>query len=229
MKSGMYFMFAAAALAGVSLSACGKQSPPTVDQSSSQPPAPALPAAAIAAQDEVNEYFYRQVMSRLAPCWKSLKGMGVVEFKYSFRPGSKQWLSDKVTVENTTLAAEQATAATRCMEEAVKGTSLLSKSEIGTAPGLSVYWEWPVPLPEPTLIAIPLRISTGGGGGDRVCNKCMPEACPDDHCPKRDQCSGHTTCTVTNSSDGTAQCNFLKSDVCTQGHYGSSGNRMFIY
>lgn len=214
-------------LMAMSMAGCAKHVSPPVEQSGNTT-SPALPAATIAAQDEVNDYFYQHVLAQVVPCWKNLKGTGVVEFKYAFRPGDKQWQADAVTVEKSTLTEEDVTTATHCMQEAVKGTTLATKADVSTAHGLAVYWEWPVPLPESAPTAIPLRISTGGGG-DRTCNKCLPEACPDNMCPKRDACSGHTTCTVTNSGDGTAQCNFSKADICTQGFYGFSGGRLFIY
>lgn len=123
----------------------------------------------ISTQQRLNRYFHSAVFPKLKQCWASLKGTGVVEFKYKFiKVPTNKWISDEVSIESATLDEGQQPIALKCMQIAVASTSFSALGTERASKEFVMYWSWPVPVPpnvgELTTAMFARRPRTTGGG-----------------------------------------------------------------
>jgi hypothetical protein len=87
---------------------------------------------AVATHDRVNRYFHHDVIPRLAGCWDRLsKGTLVVRFQYE-RSGDR-WFAGRSTLQKSTIPANQASLAFRCLQGAVADSSFPADASDGDA------------------------------------------------------------------------------------------------
>ena len=177
-------------------------------------------------QDRLNRYFHSEVTPKLQMCWNRLQGEGRVEVKLRFTRAGTRWAWQQVEVNRSTLPRDQDAAALQCMETAIRGTSFPAE-ENADETGFVIYWGWPVPLPSSGSSLATRMINQGGGGGNCENPNCLPLTCTDNKCPTANKCSGYSDCTVTDSGDGSLQCNFK--NKCLSSGYFRGGGGVIMY
>ncbi len=177
-------------------------------------------------QDRLNRYFHSEVTPKLQPCWGRVQGEGRIEVKLSFARAGTRWAWQKVEINRTTLPREQDAAALQCMVTAIRGTSFPAE-ERADETGFVINWGWPVPLPANGSMLATRMISEGGGGGNCENPSCFETTCTDNKCPTAKNCSGFADCTVTDSGDGSLQCNFK--NKCLSSGYFRGGGGLIMY
>jgi len=178
-------------------------------------------------QDRLNRYFSADVTPKLQTCWGGLTGEGRVEVTLHYARSGARWTWDKAEISRSSLPREQDSTALQCMESAVRGTSFVAADEAADETGYFVHWGWPVPLPGsgPTLAT--RMISQGGGSNNCENPSCFAATCTNNQCPTANKCSGYSECTVTDSGDGSLQCNFKNKCVSSGYHRGGGGIIMY--
>jgi hypothetical protein len=179
-----------------------------------------------ALQDRLNGYFHSEVTPKLQSCWDRLQGEGRVEVKLSFTRAAPGWAWQKAEISRSTLPREQDGAVLQCMETAARGTSFAAV-ESADETGFFVYWGWPVPLPSSGTTLATRMISEGGGSRNCENPSCYATTCTGNKCPTANQCSGYSECTVTDSGDGSLQCNFK--NKCVSSGYFRGGGGVIMY
>jgi hypothetical protein len=172
-------------------------------------------------QDRLNRYFSVDVTPMLRQCWSGLRGEGRIEVRLQYARSGARWRWQKAEISRSTLPRDQDSVAVQCMETAVRGTSFPAQ-ESADETGYFVYWGWPVPLPGSGPALATRMISQGGGSNNCENPTCFAATCTNNQCPTANKCSGYTECTVTDSGDGSLQCNF-KNKCVSSGYYRGGG------
>lgn len=178
-----------------------------------------------AVQDRLNRYFSTDVTPKLQTCWGGLHGDGRIELKLQYERAGERWMWQKAEIARSTLSRDQDAAALQCMESAIRGTSFAVEERDET--GFLVYWGWPVPLPSTGSTLATRMISQGGGSNNCENPSCFAPTCTNNQCPTANKCSGYTECTVTDSGDGSLQCNFK--NKCVSSGYFRGGGGIIMY
>jgi hypothetical protein len=122
----------------------------------------------LATQRRIGRYFQNGVVPKLRNCWKDVQGEGLIEFKSTYTKAGGNWTWESLGVSSSTLLQGQDKVASKCMQEAVRGTSFPVEQgdSVGNIKGedkFVVYWSWPVPLPANAAEFAEFRAKKGGG------------------------------------------------------------------
>jgi hypothetical protein len=210
MRTGLVLVAAAVA------SACSTTSPPP-------PPHVSVGKDVIAGQNRINRYFHQAVVPKLKPCWSGLQGAGTIDVEFVYKRAGADWVWDRLSIGGSTLPADQASLAQRCMLDSVRGTSFRTEVDDGDATEYLVDWRWPVPWPAD--IADVARLAGSGViWGD--CGLGKLSKCQDCLADKKTKkltcqstCSGYKTCAANQDGNG---CTL--SQACVSGFgFGNAG------
>jgi hypothetical protein len=168
-------------------------------------------------------------------------GEGTVQLVHRYaRDGGGDWAPQKVEVGGSTVTTEVARAAARCMEEAVRGTTL-PKAGIATAESeLFLHWTWPVPFPpeeerSPRLLYLGVGGGSGSGGSGcdgrgalAQCKNCVNvEGNPRKTLECATVCVGYEKCTEETGPGGVVDTCRLSGNCASGGPFGSVGAVLF--
>jgi hypothetical protein len=154
---------------------------------------------AVSTQRHMNRYFHNDVIPKLKDCWARIQGKGTVELQHTYlKHPNGRWIVDRLALSSSTLPAGQDAVALKCMQAAVKDTSLPVESTDSTQARFTAFWSWPVPLPADfpkqasALMAAPTG-ATGGCDGKGSLPRCW--ACGRGGCKRA--CVGGEACRTT--------------------------------
>ncbi len=179
------------------------------------------PQQVVSTQQRINRYFHNTVVPKLGTCWRGLQGKGMVQFDYSFtKTSAGRWVLEKVSTGDTSLPADQAAKALRCMQDATRGSSFATTADERNQQKFVLHWNWPVPYPanadslkdamfrmRPSVGGTGSATDCDGDGTEPHCIECVKGKCTD-------VCVGYLVCTIPAGSPETG-CNM--SITCASG------------
>ena len=125
-----------------------------------------------AVEQRLIPYFQNDVTARLRQCWGQVTGTGALAVALHYTKSDRRWAWQELSVTGSTLSGDQETAASKCLQDAVRGTSFpedahdVEFKSSTPAARLLVNWSVPVPLPSDAVAVLAKAPASGGGGTD---------------------------------------------------------------
>jgi hypothetical protein len=176
----------------------------------------------VSTQQRINRYFHDEVVSKLAKCWGTVRGKGMIAFEYTYTKANGRWSFNRLKTKESTLPKGQDMLALKCMLNAVGGTSFQTDGSEAGESTFVLNWTWPVPFPanapQLTNAMFAMRVSNGAGetedcdgsGTHPRCYTCtLGQSC-------KKVCVGGQQCTLNETKDP-------KSPCTAQGYCASGG------
>jgi hypothetical protein len=191
----------------------------------------------VATQQRINRYFHGDVVPNLKRCWSSVKGKGTIALKYTYTKTGERWVFSRLETEQSTLPRGQASIASRCMSDAVRGTSFPAEGS-DAATTYTIKWTWPVPFPanaaQLTNAMFATRADNGGSEAGGCDGRGAPKKCYT--CATGGSCLavcvGSTECKTTTEAKGGSSfttCEVTPGTCASGGGFGVTGGGMVIY
>ena len=192
----------------------------------------------VSTQQRINRYFHGDVVPKLKNCWSNVQGKGTIALKYTYTKSGGRWMFSRLETEQSTLRRGQASIASRCMSDAVRGTSFPSDGTESTATTYVLKWTWPVPFPanaaQLTSAMFAARANNGGSDGGGCDGRGTPAKCYT--CGKGGicltVCVGSTECKTTTEAKGGSSittCEATPGTCASGGGFGVTGGGLVIY